>query len=194
MIQALATAIDAKDPYTQGHSQRVSEFAVMIAREMGFNEAEINDLRIGSLFHDIGKIGIPDQILLKNGKLNDKEYEYMKQHPALGANILSQVKMLEASLPAILQHHERLDGSGYPAKLAGQQIAWMGRIVAVADVYDAMTSNRPYRAGFSPEDVIAYLNTQAGVQFDEDCVEALKSALMRSKKSPTGHTGRLHYG
>ncbi|HEY9089856.1 MAG TPA: HD domain-containing phosphohydrolase [Anaerolineaceae bacterium] len=193
VIRALATAIDAKDPYTQGHSERVSDYAVLIAREMGFNEEAVDDLRIGSLFHDIGKIGIPDQILLKNGKLDENEYDFMKLHPRLGANILSQVKMLEPSLPAILEHHERLDGTGYPAKLAGEQISWMGRIVAVADVYDAMTSNRPYRTGYRPDEVIAYLRGQAEILFDPGCVEALELALSRSKKSVAGHTGRLYH-
>jgi len=166
---------------------------VIIAREMGFNEEAVNDLRIGSLFHDIGKIGIPDQILLKNGKLDENEYDFMKLHPRLGTNILSQVKMLESSLPAILEHHERLDGSGYPAKLAGEQISWMGRIVAVADVYDAMTSNRPYRAGFRSDEVIAYLRGQAEILFDPGCVEALELALTRSKRPAGGHTGRLYH-
>lgn len=193
VIKALAAAIDAKDPYTQGHSQRVSDFSVMIARELGFDSGWIHDLRIGSLFHDIGKIGIADEILLKNGKLTEMEYDVMKGHPRLGGNILRQVKMLEPALPAILEHHERLDGSGYPGKLAGQQISWMGRIVAVADVYDAMTSNRPYRAGYRQEKVLAYLKQQAGIQFDLECVLALEQGLARSKPANLGTTGRLSF-
>lgn len=193
VIKALAAAIDAKDPYTQGHSQRVSDISVLIARELGFDSGWINDLRIGSLFHDIGKIGISDKILLKNGKLTEQEYDVMKAHPRLGGNILRQVKLLEPALPAILEHHERLDGSGYPGKLSGPQISWMGRIVAVADVYDAMTSNRPYRAGYRSEKVLAYLKQQSGNQFDLDCVLALEQVLARSKPSYLGTTGRLNF-
>lgn len=193
VIKALAAAIDAKDPYTQGHSQRVSDYSVLIAREMGFESGWINDLRIGSLFHDIGKIGISDEILLKNGKLTELEYDVMKGHPRMGGNILRQVKLLEPSLPAILEHHERLDGSGYPGKLSGQQISWMGRIVAVADVYDAMTSNRPYRIGYRTEKVLAYLKQQAGIQFDLECVLALEQVLARAKPVNLGTTGRLSF-
>lgn len=179
VIKALATAIDAKDPSTQGHSQRVSDYSVYIARELGIDETSVNDLRIGSLFHDIGKIGIPDGILLKKGRLDEHEIEYVKLHPRKGVNILSQVKLLEPMTPAILEHHERLDGSGYPMKLAGKQISWMGRIVAVADVFDAMTSTRPYREAASQEEVLAYLYSKAGIHFDLECVRALERILSR---------------
>lgn len=177
VIRALASAIDAKDPYTKGHSQSVSEYSVLIARELGLDEIAINDIRIGSLFHDIGKIGIPDAILLKNGRLTDEEMALIRLHPRTGVNILSQVKLLEPMTPAILEHHERLDGSGYPAKLKGAQISWMGRIVAVADVYDAMTTNRPYRAGLSTAEVLNYLHDNVGILFDAECVLALERAL-----------------
>ncbi len=179
VIKALATAIDAKDPYTQGHSQRVSEFSVLIGQELGLDDTSMNDLRIASLFHDVGKIGIPDTILLKNGKLTSSEMEFVKLHPRTGANILSQVKLLEPLTPAILEHHERLDGSGYPANLTDKQISWMGRIVAVADVYDAMTSDRPYRLAVSKREVLSYLHENAGKQFDAECVRALESSLTR---------------
>jgi len=191
VIKALTTAVDAKDPSTQGHSQRVSDYSVMIACELGLDETSVNDLRIGSLFHDIGKIGIPDAILSKNGKLTDHEKEFIKLHPRTGVNILSQVKLLEPMTPAILEHHERLDGSGYPSKLIDKQISWMGRIVAVADVYDAMTSNRPYRMGLCSQDVLAYLDENAGKLFDRECVRALGQALNRSNLPDTGDTGNL---
>ncbi len=191
VIKALATAVDAKDPYTQGHSQRVSDYAVMIARELGLDETSVNDLRIGSLFHDIGKIGIPDAILLKNGKLNYKEIEFIKLHPQTGVNILSQVKLLEPMTPAILEHHERLDGSGYPAKLTDKQISWMGRIVAVADVYDAMTSDRPYRMALSKQEVMSYLREKAGIQFDSECVFALDQIFARPDLAGTGDANKL---
>jgi putative nucleotidyltransferase with HDIG domain len=180
VIKSLITAIDAKDPYTQGHSQRVSDYSVLIARELGLDETLVNDIRIGSLLHDIGKIGIPDSILLKNSTLNIAENELMREHPRTGANILSQVKLLNPMRPAILEHHERLDGSGYPAKLTDKQISWMGRIVAVADVFDAMTSNRPYRLALSVQEVLAYLHEKAGILFDEPCVQALDDVLARS--------------
>ncbi len=180
VIKSLITAIDAKDPHTQGHSQRVSDYSVLIAQELGLDEALVNDIRIGSLLHDIGKIGIPDSILLKNGKLNLAEIELMREHPRTGANILSQVKLLDPMRPAILEHHERLDGSGYPAKLMDKQITLMGRIVAVADVFDAMTSNRPYRKALSVQDVLTYLHEEAGHLFDSSCVQALDNILARS--------------
>jgi putative nucleotidyltransferase with HDIG domain len=186
VIKALATAIDTKDPYTQGHSERVSDYAVMIARELGLDETSINDLRIGSLFHDIGKIGIPDAILLKPGKLDELEMETIRQHPRTGVNILSQVKLLEPMTPAILEHHERLDGSGYPAGLTDKQISWMGRIVAVADVFDAMTSTRPYRKSIAQWEVIAYLREHAGILFDAECVEALAQAIDRDSSGAAG--------
>jgi HD-GYP domain-containing protein (c-di-GMP phosphodiesterase class II) len=188
VIKALATAVDAKDPSTQGHSQRVSDYSVLIAKELGLDEAFLNDLRIGSLFHDIGKIGIPDGILLKNGNLTDREIEFIKLHPQTGVNILSQVKLLEPMLPAILEHHERLDGSGYPAKLTDKQISWMGRIVAVADVYDAMTSNRPYRSGVSSREAMSYLHKKAGILFDAECVRALDLILLQPNPGSIGNT------
>jgi putative nucleotidyltransferase with HDIG domain len=185
VIKSLITAIDAKDPYTQGHSQRVSDYSVLIAQELGLDETLVNDIRIGSLLHDIGKIGISDSILLKNGTLNIAENELMREHPRTGANILSQVKLLDPMRPAILEHHERLDGSGYPAKLTDKQISWMGRIVAVADVFDAMTSNRPYRLALSVPEVLAYLHEKAGILFDAPCVEALDNILARMDYLPT---------
>ncbi len=183
VIRSLITAIDAKDPYTQGHSQRVSDYSVLMAREIGLDETSVNDIRVGSLLHDIGKIGIPDSILLKTGKLDAEEFRVIEKHPRTGVNILSQVKLLGPMLPAILEHHERLDGSGYPAKLTGRQISWMGRIVAVADVFDAMTSNRPYRQALSIREVLAYLDDKAGVLYDPTCVRALDTILARSNKS-----------
>ncbi len=192
VIRALATAIDMKDPYTQGHSQRVSDYSVKIGRELGLDETAVNDLRIGSLFHDIGKIGIPDAILGKNGRLNDHEIEIIRLHPNTGVNILKQVKLLEPMTPAILEHHERLDGSGYPAKLTDRQISWMGRIVAVADVYDAMTSNRPYRSAVSQQEVLSFLHAKAGSQFDAECVWALTRVVESSDLNRPSGTGYLY--
>ncbi len=182
-IRALAAAIDAKDPYTQGHSQRVSDYSVLISGELGLDEALVNDIRIGSLLHDVGKIGIPDAILLKKGELTAEEYEIIKRHPSTGVNILSQVRLLAPALPGIAEHHERLDGSGYPSKKCGAQISIMGRIVAVADVFDAMTSDRPYRPAMSTRTVLAYLEENTGILFDQACVQALKNILSRANQA-----------
>jgi putative nucleotidyltransferase with HDIG domain len=179
-IKALVAAIDAKDPYTQGHSQRVSDYSVMIAQELGLNETQVHQVRIGSLLHDVGKIGIPDAILKKPDRLTPDEYIEIQKHPLTGMNILKQVKMLEPMLPAIVEHHERLSGSGYPYGLRGEQISLMGRIVAVADVFDAMTSHRPYRAALSVAEVLEYLKDQSGISFDADCVLALERIIERA--------------
>jgi putative nucleotidyltransferase with HDIG domain len=179
-IKALVAAIDAKDPYTQGHSHRVSDYAVLISQELGLPAEQINDIRIGTLLHDVGKIGIPDEILQKKGYLTSQEFEIVKKHPITGANILSQVKMLEAVLPAVVEHHERLDGSGYPMGLRGEQISLLGRIVAVADVFDAMTSDRPYRKALSVAEVLDYLSLHTDSQFDANCVQALHRIITRS--------------
>lgn len=180
-IKALVAAIDAKDPYTQGHSHRVSDYSVMIAEALGLNEAQVYEVRVGSLLHDVGKIGIADAILKKDGKLTQDEFEEIKGHALTGVNILGQVKMLEPMLPAILEHHERLDGSGYPYGLQDHQISLMGRIVAVADVFDAMTSNRPYRKALSVSEVIDYLRQKTGILFDGSCVRALEKIIERAE-------------
>lgn len=180
VIKALAAAIDAKDPYTQGHSKRVSDYATLISQELGLDQSLINDIQIGSLLHDIGKIGIPDSILLKEGKLTADEFEIIKQHPSKGENILKQVELLAPVLPAISEHHERPNGSGYPNKLVGRQVSLMGRIVAVADVFDAMTSDRPYRPAYSVQEVLDYLKENVGGLFDHDCVQALEKILTKS--------------
>lgn len=179
VIQAIVAAIDAKDPYTRGHSQRVSDFSVEIARELGLSGEEIYQVRLGSLFHDVGKIGIPDRILRKKGQLKPVEIQTMRQHTRIGEHIMSQVRLMHDEIPAMLGHHERLDGSGYPGGLRGEQISTISRIVAVADVFDAMTSDRPYRAGLPVEEVFAYLRGHAGAHFDSACVAALVRAYRR---------------
>jgi HD-GYP domain-containing protein (c-di-GMP phosphodiesterase class II) len=134
----------------------------------------VHRVRIGSLLHDVGKIGIPDLILTKPGTLTETEYMLMKQHPTIGASIMGQVRKLHDELPALSEHHERIDGSGYPHGLQGERISLMGRIVAVADVFDAMTSDRPYRSGMPVGEVLDYMHQRVGMQFDGDCVNALK--------------------
>jgi putative nucleotidyltransferase with HDIG domain len=185
-IRALMTTIDAKDSYIEGHSQRVSEFSVAIAEELGCSAEEIYQIRIGSLLHDMGKIGIPDEILSKPDNLEPSEYEIMKQHPVIGANIMRQIKLLHAELLAVYDHHERLDGSGYPRGLKGDQISMFGKIVAVADVCDAMTSARPYEDALDMEEVISFLREGVGTKFDPKIVEALvcayKKGYIRTQK------------
>jgi putative nucleotidyltransferase with HDIG domain len=183
IIKALAAAIDAKDPYTQGHSQRVSDYSVLISQELGLDESLVSDIRIGSLLHDIGKIGIPDSILLKEGSLTAEEYAIIQGHPTTGVNILSQVQLFIPMLPAIAEHHERLDGSGYPYRMTDRQISLVGRIVAVADVFDAMTSRRPYRPALSVPDVLSYLQEYANSLFDAACVDALVNILAKSNQA-----------
>jgi GAF domain-containing protein len=179
VIKALAAAVDAKDPYTEGHSQRVSDFSVEIARQLALAAEVVHRVRIGSLLHDVGKIGIPDRILVKPGVLTDDEYETMKQHPTIGANIMGKVRKLHNELPALAEHHERLDGSGYPGGLKGDQVSLMGRIVAVADVFDAMTSDRPYRAAMPADEVLEYLFKGIGARYDGECVNALARAYIK---------------
>ena len=144
-IGILRQTVEAKDPYTRGHSDRVSEFAVLIGTKMGLDEKTIHILKIGGLFHDIGKIGIPDSILLKESKLSDDEYSQIKNHPTIGAHILGNATVFQDIIPIVKYHHERYDGRGYPSQLAGTDIPLIARITAVADAFDAMTSKRTYR-------------------------------------------------
>lgn len=178
-IEVLAATIDAKYPYTHGHSQRVSKYSVAIAEELGLDGDQIHDIRIGSLLHDIGIIGVPDIILTKPTSLTEKEFQQIKEHPRIGLTIINQVGMLGNVLPAIFQHHERLDGSGYPLGLEGEQISLMGRIVAVADVYDALNTDRPYRKAMDRESIFDYLQKNTGVLFDGYCVSALISSELK---------------
>ena len=144
-IGILRHTVEAKDPYTRGHSDRVSEFSVLIGQKMNLDSDTIHDLKIGGLFHDIGKIGIPDSILLKESKLNDNEYSQIKNHPTIGAHILGDAKVFENIIPIVKHHHEKFDGTGYPSGLKGTEIPLIARIASVADTFDAMTSKRTYR-------------------------------------------------
>jgi putative nucleotidyltransferase with HDIG domain len=176
-IRALAAALDARDPYTAGHSERVSQTSVVIARQLRLHEGDVAVIRLGALLHDIGKIGLADDVLQKTEPLSADEYEQIKRHPALGARILRQVPFLEPHLPIVELHHERPDGHGYPFGLRGHDIPMAARIVHVADAYDAMTSARAYRPARPPAAAMAELHLYAGTQFDADCVRALHEAL-----------------
>jgi putative nucleotidyltransferase with HDIG domain len=178
-IRALAAALDARDPYTAGHSERVSTLAVEMGRALVLNDEELDVLRLGALLHDIGKIGVPDEILGKPGALTPSEFEMIRAHPVIGARILRSIPFLAPHLPIVELHHERPDGSGYPYGLIGEAIPLAARIVHVADAYDAITSARAYRPGRLPHEAIAELRRGAGHDFDPLSVQALVKALPR---------------
>jgi HD superfamily phosphodiesterase len=177
IIRALVSAIDAKDPYTAGHSERVARIAVRIGAQLGLGSGHRSDLYLMGLLHDIGKIGIDDNVLKKPGDLTPEEYRQIRSHVKIGVHILTVLKRLHYILPGVAHHHERFDGSGYPAGLAGQAIPLPARILAVADSYDAMSSNRPYRRRLSPEQIEAKFRSGSGQQWDPEVVDALLSCL-----------------
>jgi HD-GYP domain-containing protein (c-di-GMP phosphodiesterase class II) len=180
-IQMLAGAVDEKDPYTRGHSDRVTRYSLLIATELGLRQDDIEKIRISAQLHDVGKIGIEDRILKKPGALTPEEFEIMKTHTTKGAAILRPVEMLRDMLPGIELHHESLDGRGYPFGLKGDQIPLMPRIVMVADTFDAMTTNRPYQAAMDPEYVIRIINSLAGTKFDPNVVKAMTKVFESGK-------------
>ena len=181
-IESLRLAVDAKDSYTRGHSDRVSYYSVMIGKQLGLSEEELELLKQGALFHDIGKIGIPDAILQKPGKLTDDEYDDIKNHPSIGAKILGPAKIFEPLIPMVLHHHERYDGRGYPGGLKGEEIPYMARIVCVADSFDAMTSDRSYRPRFTVIKAMEEMENCKGTQFDSEMVDAFMIAMKNNKE------------
>ncbi|MBF0407136.1 MAG: GAF domain-containing protein [Candidatus Riflebacteria bacterium] len=176
-VDVLATAIDAKDPYTHGHSRRVTNYSVAIAEEMLLEKKEIENIKYAGLLHDVGKIGIKDSIIGKPERLTDEEYTMIKRHPVIGAEILKPVDFLADKIPGVLHHHEYFDGRGYPAHLKAEEIPLIGRIICVADAFDAMTSNRPYRKGLSIDVALEELKKFSGRQFDPICVDAFLKAF-----------------
>ena len=171
MVTSLAGAIDAKDPYTKGHSTSVSRYSEALARAVNLPEHEVERIKIGAILHDVGKIGIPESVLKKPGKLTDEEWEIMKQHPVIGAEkVLAPNEALRDLIPIVKYHHERLDGKGYPEHLKGSQIPLAARIVSIADAYHALVSDRPYRKGMPIEKACAILKEGAGIQWDSDLV------------------------
>ena len=178
-IQMLAGAVDEKDPYTRGHSDRVTRYSVLIATELGLSNEEIEKIRISAQLHDVGKIGIEDRILKKPGALTQEEFEIMKTHTTKGAIILRPVEQLRDMIPGIELHHESLDGRGYPYGLKGDQIPLMPRVIMVADCFDAMTTNRPYQAAADPEYVVRIINSLANTKFDPRCVAAFTAVFQR---------------
>ncbi len=180
-IQMLAGAVDEKDPYTRGHSDRVTRYSVLIATEMGMKNEDIEKIRVSAQLHDVGKIGIEDRILKKPGALTPEEFEIMKTHTTKGAAILRPVEMLREMLPGIELHHESLDGRGYPFGLKGDQLPLMPRVIMVADTFDAMTTNRPYQAAMDPEYVIRIINSLATTKFDPVVVKAMTKVFESGK-------------
>jgi HD-GYP domain-containing protein (c-di-GMP phosphodiesterase class II) len=175
-VKALAAAIDGKDPYTRGHSERVARFSVAIAQGMDLADEEIEKIRISALLHDVGKIGIDDNILKKPAALTDEEFEIMKGHPQKGYKIMSQIPAMKEFLPGMYMHHEMIDGRGYPQGLKDDEIPLMARIVSVADTFDAMTTDRPYQKAMSLEDAVARVKSFVGTRYDERVVASLVAA------------------
>jgi putative nucleotidyltransferase with HDIG domain len=171
-VLAFSGAIELRDQYTGGHTQRVTDYSLLLAEEMGLSEGDTYSLRIGAPLHDIGKIGVDDAVLRKRTRLTPSEYEHMKSHTTKGAAIVEMIPGLEAIVPIVRNHHERWDGTGYPDRFAGEGIPRLARMVAVADTFDAMTTDRPYRAGLAPREAFAQIEEGAGVQFDPECAHA----------------------
>ena len=176
-IQTLRYTVEAKDTYTRGHSDRVSQFSVLIGKHLNLSEAELKNLEIGGLFHDIGKIGVPDSILLKESKLTDDEYSEIKNHPSIGAHILSTATIFKDILSIVKHHHERFDGHGYPGQLKGNDIPFLARIAAIADSFDAMTCRRTYRDSLPLDVVISEFEKCKGTQFDPEIADAFLDIL-----------------
>lgn len=170
-INSLVSAIDAKDPYTKGHSKRVTQYSLAIGKEMGLNEAKLENLEYMSILHDVGKIGIQDSILNKQAQLDDEEFTVMKTHTSIGAKILGEMKSLKSLAAGARYHHEKYDGKGYWEKLKGEEIPLEARIISVADTYDAMTTDRPYRKGLDHRVAMDEINRCTGTQFDPEIVK-----------------------
>ena len=170
-VSALSNAVDARDAYTAGHSSRVTKIALLLSKEMNMPNDDMRILEYAALFHDIGKIGIPDRILNKNGKLTKEEYELIKKHPDIGISILEKVGFLTEALPIIRHHHESFCGNGYPSGIKGEEIPLGARIIAIADTYDAMTTDRPYRKAFDHDAAIQEIQKNKGSQFDDVVVD-----------------------
>ena len=179
VICALAEAVEAKDPYTEGHLEQLASYAEALARELGLSPQEQRDVREGAILHDVGKIGVPEAILRKPSSLSKEEYRVVQNHPLVGHRILAPLRFAPRVLPAVRGHHEHFDGQGYPDGMGGQDIPLEARIVAVADAYDAMTSDRPYRSALPQQEAIRRLRADSGKQFDPQVVECFVELLLR---------------
>jgi len=175
LVHSLTTVLDAKDPYTAGHSERVARIAVLIGTQLGLSRATVGDVFIAGILHDLGKIGVRDEVLWKPGKLTPEEFDEVKLHPVIGQKIVASIEPLRRLCPAVRHHHERFDGSGYPDGLAGEEIPLLGRVLAVADAVDAMMSPRRYRPARSPVEIDAILARESGKQWDPAVVAAFSA-------------------
>ncbi len=193
-VGSLASALDARDPYTAGHSRRVSEYSIAIGRQLGLDGEQLDDLRIGALLHDIGKIGVPDNILQKAGKLNNEEFGILRQHPTIGRRILEGVKGFHPYLPVVELHHENWNGKGYPLGLEQDRTPLQARIVKIADAYDAMTSDRPYRRGMSDAEAVRRLEEASGTEFDTVIVQAFVKCGIQAEHAPDESAFPAHSG
>ncbi len=182
--RTLAAAIDAKDPYTRGHSERVSSYSMAIAKHLGLDSEAVFRVRIGAILHDVGKLGIRDAILKKPAGLTAEEYAEMRKHPEIGSQIMAPIRMLKDIIPGIRNHHETWDGKGYPDHLAGEQIPLIARIICVADTFDAMTTDRPYQRAMELDDVVSKLRSMAGTRFDPRVIEAFVAAVKAKDITP----------
>jgi len=171
IIRSLTQAVEAKDIYTRGHSYQVANYATQLGKRLGLTSGELSQLYYAGLVHDIGKIGIPDNILNKPDTLTPEEYSIMKRHPELGKNILLQVKSLENILPIIYHHHEYVDGNGYPDKLRDSQIPFLAKLISLVDAFDALTSDRAYRYALSVPEALSIIQAKAGQQWDTELIE-----------------------
>lgn len=183
MVDSLAQALEARDPYTAGHSLRVAEFSLMIAEELGLSEIELAILEHGAALHDIGKIAVRQEVLHKPSHLTEEEFEHIKIHPVVGREILEPIEDFKDMLDLVYYHHERIDGKGYPEGLKGDMIPVLAQIVAVADTYDAMTSDRPYRRGMPSERALMIMNEVAGTQLNAEFVEILARRIRAREQS-----------
>lgn len=189
-IKALSSSVDAKDRYTNGHSQRVAHYAIRLAKAMDLSSYQLENIRIAATLHDIGKIGIRDDILNKPGALSREEFDVIKQHPRIGANILDEVKFLRGVSDIILHHHERYDGKGYPDGLAGEEIAVEDSVLSIADTFDAVTTDRPYRKAKTVDEAVEIIVSESGKQFMPKAVEAFNRIML----DPSERKGFLNVG
>ncbi|MEK7810063.1 MAG: HD domain-containing phosphohydrolase [Chloroflexota bacterium] len=180
-LTVLANAIEARDAYTRGHVERVSSYSVMIAREMEMDDDEVDEIELGAILHDIGKIHVHESILSKPGELTPQEISEMRKHTEIGAFMVKDIPYLVPATPIIKYHHERYDGKGYPEGLSGEDIPLHARIMAIADLFDALTTIRSYHEAFSPEEAVAYIQNEAGKHFDPKIVEVFVRAWQKHK-------------
>jgi putative nucleotidyltransferase with HDIG domain len=181
MLSVLSKAIEARDPYTRGHSARVTALAEAVARRLGWSEQRLASLRVGGPLHDIGKLAVSDEVLCKEGRLDDAELAQIREHPKIGAKLLLRVSALREAIPYVLYHHERWDGTGYPSGKAGEEIPVEARVLAIADAFDAMTSDRPYRRALTHDEALAEVERCAGTQFDPRIAQVFLELFAETK-------------